>query len=283
MNDIIIVKKETNKYFINYIKDKYNINELYSNELFYHSFMTYIPFIQPLLLNKWKHKLKEYNKLIIFDTMYSKHISEYIKRINPNIKIYLYYWNKINDNNKRYLDDKNIYKIYTFDKKDSKKYKINYNPQFYSYDIKLKKNKIKYDIFFIGRDKGRLKYINDLEDKFKELGLSTNIIIIDKESDFIYYDKYLDLLSKSNVILDIVSDNQKGLSMRVMESIFLNKKIITNNTDIINYDFYNPNNIFILGKDDINKLDKFINSKYIKVSKDILNNYNIDEWIKRFN
>ena len=39
---------------------------------------------------------------------------------------------------------------------------------------------------FIGRDKGRLKYIIDLEDKFKESGLSTNIKIINKEKDFIY-------------------------------------------------------------------------------------------------
>ena len=74
--------------------------------------------------------------------------------------------------------------------------------------------------------------------------------------------------------------------MFILESNILKKKkldnytLIDNDKNIIN--FYNPNNIFILGKDDINKIKEFIDSPYIEINKDIVDYYDFEQWLKRF-
>ena len=67
-----------------------------------------------------------------------------------------------------------------------------------------------------------------------------------------------------------------------MESLFLKKKLITSNKNIKNHNFYNKNNIFIIGEDKWKDLDKFINSDYEEIDQSIINYYDFDEWIKRF-
>ena len=71
-------------------------------------------------------------------------------------------------------------------------------------------------------------------DKFKFKGLDYNTV---NEN-----------IEKSNTILDIHHPKQTGLTMRTIEMIGMNKKIITTNKDIINYDFYNPNNILVIDR-----------------------------------
>ena len=86
----------------------------------------------------------------------------------------------------------------------------------------------------------------------------------------------------SKAVLDIVQDGQVGLTIRTMETICYRKKLITNNTDVINYDFYNPDNIFVIGKDDINDLNEFINRPFIDIPDEILIRYNFCDWVKSF-
>ena len=75
------------------------------------------------------------------------------------------------------------------------------------------------------------------------------------------------MLSQSNCILDYNQEGQVGLTLRPMEALFLEKKLITNNKDIKNYDFYNPSNIFILGENNIEDIKEFINKPYEKVEQ----------------
>ena len=125
--------------------------------------------------------------------------------------------------------------------------------------------------------------ILNLAEELKENGINSKNIIIENEKDFVPYEDYLKLLVKTKTILDIVDGNQSGLTLRCMEALFFNKKLITNNLDIENYDFYNPKNVFILGKDDMNNIKQFIDSPYELVDEKIVNYYDFDEWIKRFN
>ena len=185
------------------------------------------------------------------------------------------------DNN--YLEDKNIHEFWTFDSNDAKRYMINYNSQFYTKNIKLDKDNLEYDVLFLGRAKNRKDMILNLGEKLKEKGINSKNIIIENEKDFVPYEDYLKLLAKTKTILDIVDGNQSGLTLRCMEALFFNKKLITNNLDIENYDFYNPKNVFILGKDDMNNIKQFIGSPYELVDEKIVNYYDFDEWIKRFN
>lgn len=92
------------------------------------------------------------------------------------------------------------------------------------------------------------------------------------------YRYYLD----SKVILDIAHSNQKGLSFRPFDAMGLRKKLITTNTDIVHYDFYHPNNIFVI--DNINDFtipSNFFTTPYQDIPSDIKKKYTIKNWIKQ--
>lgn len=235
-----------------------------------------------LLFGNWTKRIKNIDCVIIFDTLYRTNISKYIKKKNPNCKIIFYYWNVIGEYNHWILNDSYISEIWTFDKKDSEKYHLQWNPQFYTYRVQPIKKNLKYDILFLGRDKGRANCIDEMDNSFRRLHLHSKLIVIKKESDFISYKDYLEIVSESKSLLDILAPGQTGLTLRTMEALFLEKKLITNNADIKNYSFYNKNNIFIIGEDSLDKLPTFLKKPCVKISKEIIEYYDYENWIKRF-
>ena len=95
------------------------------------------------------------------------------------------------------------------------------------------------------------------------------------------YYEIIKLVGESKAILDLNNGNQVGLTLRPLEALFFKKKLITNNINIINYDFYSPDNIFILGVDDISNLTIFLNKKYKEIDKKIIEKYDFSNWLKR--
>jgi hypothetical protein len=86
------------------------------------------------------------------------------------------------------------------------------------------------------------------------------------------------MYNESEIIVDLVRDNQSGLSFRIFEAIGLQKNVITNNNSIISYDIYDSGKIIHL--DDLHKINEvsFINSKY---SIELIDKYQIQNWIKK--
>lgn len=277
----IILKNKKDIYFFNKISKKYNIEELYflntDKPLF-----KLLKKVKISILGKWKNEINKYDKFIIFESLYNEKVAKKIKRTKKENKVIVYFWNYIDDNNKYILNDKNIDEFWTFDKNDAKKYNMKYNPQFYTKNVKVQDEQNKYDVLFLGRPKTRKKDIVDLEKKLKEEGIQTNFKIIENEKDYVSYDEYLKMIAESKCILDYNQEGQVGLSLRPMEALFLERKLITNNTDIKNYDFYNHDNIFILGEDNINEIKEFINKPYKKIDQDIIDYYDFDQWLNRF-
>lgn len=88
-----------------------------------------------------------------------------------------------------------------------------------------------------------------------------------------------DIVNKSKVILDIEHPKQTGLTMRTIEMIGMKKKTITTNGDIVNYDFYDPQNILIVSRDNPEISHEFFNSEYKPLEKDVYDKYYIESWI----
>ena len=89
-------------------------------------------------------------------------------------------------------------------------------------------------------------------------------------------------VKNSKILLDIQRPKQQGLSFRVFEALCYSKKIITTNKDIVNYDFYNPNNICVV--DDINKIDiplSFFETGYEEINEVVIEKYHISNWTKQ--
>lgn len=253
--------------------------------------------------------IEKYDFIIILQCLGINEIIKYIRKRNEHCRIIYWLWDTvgtlknpifydlkkeierllIKDNIKKYR-----YEIWSFDKNDCKKYNFFYNNQV-SCKYQMEAVELKNDAFFCGQNKGRLSTLLKIEKIFKKENMNyiflvkekfnnidnqgTNINFINQNIDYM---KMLDYINKSKCIIDLVQKEQGGLTWRPLEAMFYKKKLITNFEKIIEYDFYNPKNIFILGRDNIDNIKDFIDSKYEDVPEEIVNKYTINGWLNNF-
>lgn len=245
------------------------------------------------------NNIKPNDKILFWDYYYYDDIKYLLNKSSiPINSTYLWIWNTINYYHLKTLDliKQTGIKIYTFDPQDSIKYNIGLLNQVY-YKEEIIKKDITYDFFFIGMDKGRSKLLNNLADLLDEKGYKYKFIIVKSENDFndssnkieyidqpIPYEKILNFISESRIIVDLIQCNQTGITLRTLEALFYEKKLLTNNPHIKQMDIYNPNNILFMdtNNDYKEELDSFINTKINTYKSEILSKYQIEEWIKKF-
>lgn len=138
-----------------------------------------------------------------------------------------------------------------------------------------------YALFFVGYDKGRGQKIEDLKMYLDHCGLKYYFKII-ASGKRMEYAEYLTVLNDSGAILEVVQEGQSGVSMRTMESLFYEKKLVTTNRSVKEYEFYNPKNVFILGEDSLEELPQFLKSEYEQIPRRIVEQYDFKQWVSRF-
>jgi hypothetical protein len=244
-----------------------------------------------LFFGDWKDQICNFDLFIITVSRYSLEIAKYIRQ-RSNKKIIHWYWNTVST---QHVDPDKIRgydaELCSFDENDCKCYQMNYLSTYYFSTIHLKQNKIVQDIFFVGADKGRLDKLLEWKKIFEDQGLKVNYHItasseLKKIGTYLFqpnilYTEVLVGISKSRAILDYVQAGQTGLTQRPLEAFFHKKKLITNNANIIKYDFYNEGNIFILDRDNVDSLKEFIYSPYIEIDQKIVEKYDFGNWIKQ--
>ena len=243
-------------------------------------------FIFPLFYGKWKKYLRDTELIILFDAGLEDEakLTSYIKKNNPSLKLVFWYWNPVTPKNNAALNNKNIDEVWTYNRFDAKKYNLKYSPQFYRQilDGRVSNGMVSdIDMIFLGKDKGRKKILQGLEKNAVAMGLKCDFTIVRKKKDKVGYEEYSYRVLGSKCIVDLVPNQECGLTLRPMEALFYKKKLITNYKDIVNYDFYDKENIFLLGKDDVNKLVEFINSPYKEIDPRIVDFYRYESWLKR--
>jgi len=66
----------------------------------------------------------------------------------------------------------------------------------------------------------------------------------------------------------------------MFNALFLEKKVITTNKDIVNYDFYSKNNIYIyIPGEEIDFSSSFFQTKFTKI--DNFDCYSLHSWLKK--
>lgn len=193
-------------------------------------------------------------------------------------------------------------KIYSFDFDDCKKYHFIYLNQFLPFSLSEMK-KIRENIFdnntvkkcfFIGEYwKNRVEVINKLAPILQLNNYETDFNLINyeglnKANATIEQSKYYTLgkkisyfdniekVKQSDIILEIVQIGQTGVTLRAIEAILFNKKLITTNKSIKEYDFYNANQIFILDDQNDQDIINFLHTRFTPVSLNILYQYSAD-------
>lgn len=188
-------------------------------------------------------------------------------------------------------------KIFSFDKNDVFTYGFSETTNYIYFDSPKKTAIQKQNFIYIGSIDNRLNFLNDFGEhlkkqqqsflfyaigkkafinKLKQLFLGKNKNIIFQKKRFSQYET-LKMYAESEIIVDLVRDNQSGLSFRIFEALGLQKNIITNNNSIATYDIYNSGKIVYL--DDWHKMNKIAFS-YSKYSIELIDKYQIQNWIK---
>lgn len=254
---------------------------------------------QDFIIDSLKKIGKQDQILVINPENIEEHVHEVIRKYTDRNIAYLY--DSMSRNPAHHLlhffDS-----VFSFDDEDVKEYgfkKItNYN---YLEYCAAEKQHPKLDLFYItSYDKGRLQRLNMLINQIQPLSIKFKAIVAGKKGwknqiSQIVDQKNINILKfrrtnipqqflpklykNTKVILDLQRNNQMGLSFRIFEAMALEKKFITDNQNIKNYDFYNPNNILVLTENFSNIEKSFFETEYQKLPEEIYYKYTLDNWV----
>lgn len=259
-----------------------------------------LPFTK-LFYGDWYNNLEEYDKIIVLDATFliDKNILRNIAYKVPKSERYFYSWNIVNNEEfyekQRNEVDKTGFKYYSYDLGNCRKYNMKFNTIMYDKSLCLQNVSCETDAIFLGFVKDRQDKMLSLYKIMSDVELKPRFVVVNSsEKDcnmpfeyrdsYVNYYEYLDMINSSKAIIDIAQECQDGYSMRVMEAIFFNKKLITTNVAVKNADFYNANNILVieLGKTTKDEITEFFAKEFCPYSVDIREYYSIESWVERF-
>lgn len=219
--------------------------------------------------------------------------------LNKTGKMVLHIWTPIS----RYPLLEKTYKLYdrvsSFEKEDCKKYNLIFRTNFYSSKLeKIKKSEeINYNFVFVGQFRiprylfiKKFNKINQNGFYYLYHNFFTFVIfkLIKKEYRNVKFkevkfkqlsrEKMYELMNKSKCILDDTDVGQNGLTQRIFDALYLGKKIITTNKKIMEYDFYDSNNITTIEHKNISIKNDFFETNFSQ--KNDLDNYSLKIWIR---
>jgi hypothetical protein len=234
----------------------------------------------------------------------SADIVRILKRRTNAGRLILYMWDS-------FLNKKNVVgaikyfdRVLTFDPDDAKRLNLFFRPLFFTLGNQNKKNNGEIDISFIGTGHNdRAKIIETIKNQCVKLKLKYYFYLY-FQNKFIYYfhkitnknfkhikkscfhfnpidyDGYIKISERSKAIVDIEHQKQKGLTIRTFEVLGKEKKLMTTNKNIKDYDFYDPVNILII--DRLNPVinEEFINTDYRRLPITIYYKYSLDGWLE---
>ena len=239
---------------------------------------------------------------------FSESMINEIKLCQKDAKFVLYQWDS--QTNFPYIKQVQKYfdKCYSFDRRDIEETpSLKFLPLFYSrkYEEIGKRNNtnFKYDFCFVGTaHPKKYKFIKMMSEQLKSVYPNQFIYFFFPSPIVYFYRKIMnnelrkakynefhyvplkgkdmnDVYETSRCVLDSAQDGQLGLTIRDLEALGAKKKLITTNEDVINYDFYKPENIYVYeGKIDLENV--FFTHEYKEVSKEVYEKYSLRSWLK---
>lgn len=149
-------------------------------------------------------------------------------------------------------------------------------------------------LYFVGLYwKSREEKINKFIDQVSDFPVELSIFIQyfkepERKNDKIKYiqnritfEENLEFVKNSDILLDFVDPLHNGLSIRFFEGMYYKKKVITDNIMVKNYDFYHPDNIFVVENDNYKNIEQFLKASYHELPEDIVKKYGFSSWIKK--
>lgn len=289
---ILVLKDNYNSfedYYLSIIKDVCKNTYVYykSNCKIRKLWTHYGMLFESFWYGEWKKYLKEFDLVIVFDSVHTSNLIKYIFN-KCDARIIFWHWNPIETKTdlKILRLTETMCEHWTFDDSEATKYCMKKNTQFFSCpknEKSIKENKA----FFVGTNKGRYEKLVDIAKILELKGVSADFHVVDAnkkgrfyQKKFMEYEHVLQSIVRSKFLVEIVQNGQKGLTARALEAMFTGTKLITDNVSIKEYGFYSKNNIYIIGED--TDIDLFVATEFENIDSDILNQYSVKGWLERF-
>lgn len=296
-NSKVLILKDNYNSFEQYYLDK--LNECGIDAEFYYTsssmlrkvFTHYALPFESLWYGGWKNNLDTYDCIIVFDSLHSANLLKYIRK-KYRKRLIFWHWNPIKRDKdiSIWAETKKMCEHWTFNPSDAERYEMNLNNQFFFYQNQEDVSKGE-SAFFVGTDKGRYEKIVAISDDLKGMGIAIDFHVISMngndtrkyiEKTYMEYSDVMSHIRKSKAVVEIVQDGQNGLTARALEAMFFETKLITNNREIRNFNFYNDNDIFIIGEDNNDRLDAFLHTPFQPIEKKALYQYDANGWLDNF-
>lgn len=228
-----------------------------------------------------------------------------IRLIRQNTKYCVnFQWDGI-DSHPDILEYMNYFdRFFVFDPNDIQKYSqydLKHITNFYfDYDIPENKRSANTAFFLGGHQVNRVEQIKDFIAKANSIELPLDFYIVAKDkrariafdsdtsihyvhsSKAFSFEQNLYKVQESAVVVDFLNIIHQGLSFRTFDALRFNKKLITTNALVVNYDFYHPNNILVWTKDVTSEqLAAFLTLPYQPVPTEVKHQYSFSKWLER--
>lgn len=259
----------------------------------------HLPFSQ-IWYGNWKKQFMSYDMVLLHGTWLAEDIPHWMRKkmkkeeAEKPTKIIWWYWNTVVEQDHPLRVSEKDCEKWSFDKKDCETYHMKYNTQYYFASYQLPTTEVATDVCYLGTDGGRKEKLIALQKQLKAQSITTDFrILVQKipvspEEGITYFTEKVDYaenlrqIGQSRAIVEILREGQSGQTLRPLEAMFHKKKLITNDLRIVEYDYYCPENIFVLGLDDIRRIREFLNSPYREIPEPIKNKYESKAWLGRF-
>ena len=200
-----------------------------------------------------------------------------LRETHSTAKFIAYHWDSIEQydflNTVQFFD-----RVLSFDRQDCIENGFEYLPLFASgiyKEIQNKKQDI--DVYTVSSIVRPQRYL--LIDKFRKFCLENQVSfyfylkvtpvtyigilrkgVIPKGVSFKTIDQLAmkDIVERSRAVLDVTNHSQSGLTMRIIENVYVGKKIITTNQNVKYEKFFNEEQIFLLNKYNIRGVKNFL-------------------------
>lgn len=239
-------------------------------------------------------KIEEADRVILIDDKHQQILKALIAAMPKGVERNLFYWTPISQMYKKYslsvarrrvMSKAKLFKIYGFDEGDRRFYdELIPHSSFYRYvkeEERMSVEEFESDFFFIGYDKGRTEMLQQLSKQIEKQGMSFNCIVLQRREPGYSYRETLEMMQKSKCVVDVTL-NQRGISLRPLEALYFHRKLLTNNVYVKEEPLYHPDNVFILGEDNIDSLKTFLNKPLHDMPSSVFDYYDINNWVRRF-
>lgn len=221
--------------------------------------------------------------IILFDNTLARYTPKCIKEFKErysNVVVVLFLDNAMYKKERLIKEHlKNIDLIYTNNKYDADKYGFKYvfNIIPTVFGDKNKKNDI--DVFYVGNAYDRIDKIHAVYDRLEELGLRVIMYISgvkvgnkSKRKGITYnqslsYHDVIEYYNRSVCLLEVVGEKPTMLTMRMMEALTRNKKLITNHPLIKENEFFDSRYILLFNE------PNEINAEFFKSNTEVKYNF----------